>query len=215
MDESTNKEKVLKKIRASILSKTDNPYPQLSLDAPIYHITDEDPLLIFAEKAEAAGVKFFLIDSELEFMENLVSLGMIHKWKNIYCVEDGISNLLTECELPHELILEGKINIDVGISTCECLIARTGSIVFSSKEQSRTIPAYAPFHVVLARASQLTVDMKDALVWLRHKYAKMPSALSIVTGPSRTADIDGKLVMGAHGPRQLYLFLINDRHDGE
>jgi L-lactate dehydrogenase complex protein LldG len=213
MDESTNREKVLKKIRASILSKTDNPYPQLSLDAPIYHLTDEDPLLLFAEKSVAAGVKFFLIDSELEFMENLVSLGMIHKWKNIYCVEDGISNLLTECELPHELILDEKLTIDVGISSCECLIARTGSVVFSSKEQSRTIPAFAPVHVVLAKASQLTIDIKDALVWLRHKYPKMPASLSIVTGPSRTADIDGKLVMGAHGPKQLYVFLINDRDD--
>jgi len=211
MDESTNREKVLKKIRASLLSKTDNPYPQLSLEAPIYYSTDEDPLLLFCEKAEAAGVKFFLIESELEFMENLVSLGMIHKWKNIYCVEDGISNLLTECELPHELLINDKMNIDVAVSTCECLIARTGSIVFSSLEQSRSIPAFTPVHVVLARASQLTSDLKDALVWLRHKYPKLPASLSIVTGPSRTADISGKLVMGAHGPKQLYLFLINDR----
>ena len=211
MDESTNKEKVLKKIRASLLSKTDNPYPKISFDSPVFAMTDEDPLLVFADKAELAGVKFFLIDSELDFMEAMVNLGMQYKWKNIVCVEDGMSNLLTECELPHHVMIEDIDKMDVAISTCECLVARTGSIILSSKEQTRSVPAYAPTHIVLGKASQIALDIKDALSWLRHKYAKMPSAISIVTGPSRTADIDGKLVIGAHGPEQLYVFVIDDR----
>ncbi|MBL7925118.1 MAG: LUD domain-containing protein [Bacteroidia bacterium] len=213
MDESTNKEKVLKKIRASLLSKTNNPYPKLSFDSPVFRQTDEDPVVVFAERAEAAGVRFFLVESELEFMESLVSMGMQHRWKNILCVEEGLSNLLTECELPHEVLLENMHTMDVAVSSCECLIARTGSIVLSSKEHSRSIPSYTPVHVVLGRASQVALDIKDAFSWLKHKYPKMPSSVSIITGPSRTADIDGELVIGAHGPKQLYVFVIDDRKE--
>jgi L-lactate dehydrogenase complex protein LldG len=211
MDESTNKEKVLKKIRASLLSKTDNPYPKLSFDSPVFNLTDEDPLLVFADNAELSGAKFFLIDSELEFMEAVVNLGMQYKWKNIVCVEDGLSNLLTECELPHHATTDEIDVMDVAVSTCECLIARTGSILLTSKEQTRSVPAFAPVHIVLGKASQLALDLKDALTWLRHKYPKLPSSVTVVTGPSRTADIDAELVIGAHGPEQLYLFVIDDR----
>jgi L-lactate dehydrogenase complex protein LldG len=90
-------------------------------------------------------------------------------------------------------------------------VARTGSIILSSREQSRSVPAYAPVHIVLGKASQIALDLKDAISWLRHKYPKLPSSLSIITGPGRTADINGELVIGAHGPLQLYVFVIDDR----
>lgn len=212
MDESTTREKVLKKIRAALLSKSQNPYPKLDFDSPVFSRTDEDPVLVFDEHFTAAGGRFFLVESELEFAESLVELGMQHKWKNIICIEDGLSNLLTECELPHS-VLPGDIStMDVAVTSCECMIARTGSIILSSIMHSRSVPAYIPVHVVLARASQLAVDMKDALNWLKHKYQRLPSSLTVVTGPSRTADIEGELVIGAHGPKQLYCFMVDDRN---
>ena len=64
---------------------------------------------------------------------------------------------------------------------------------------------------MVARASQLVPDIKDGLNLLRGKYeGKMPSMISLVSGPSRTADIEKTLVLGAHGPKQLVLFLIDD-----
>jgi L-lactate dehydrogenase complex protein LldG len=213
MDDSTNREKVLKKIRASLLSKTDNPYPKLAFDTPLFPGTDEDPLLVFAEKSTQAGVRFFLIENELEFMEGLINFGLEHRWKNILCAEEGLGNLLTECELPHVISLEEMQEPDVVVSTCECLVARTGSLILSSKEQTRNAPAFARTHVVLAKSSQIALDLKDAFGWLRHKYSKLPSSLTLVTGPSRTADIDGEIVIGAHGPRQLYVFVIDDREE--
>jgi L-lactate dehydrogenase complex protein LldG len=136
---------------------------------------------------------------------------MQYKWKNIVCVEDGLSNLLTECALAHHVSTEDIYQMDVAVNTCECLVARTGSLIVSSKEQSRGIPAFAPVHIVLARASQIALELKDAFVWLRHKYSKLPSSLTIISGPSRTADIEGKEIIGAHGPMQLYVFLVDDR----
>ena len=101
--------------------------------------------------------------------------------------------------------------MDVVVTSCECLISRTGSLLFSSKENTRSAPAFAPIHIVFCKASQIAIDLKDAIVWLRHKYSKLPSSVTVVTGPSRTADIDGQLVIGAHGPTQLYVFMIDDR----
>lgn len=211
MDESTNREKVLKKIRTSLLTKTDNPFPKISFDNQLFNLTDEDLLLVFADKCEEAGIKFFLIENELEFMDSVVNLGVQYKWKKIVCVEDGISNLLTECELPHLISTDDLDSMEVAIGSCECLIARTGSVLISSLQQSRSIPSYAPFHLILARASQITLDLKDALSWLKYKYPKLPSMLTILTGPGKSIDLEGNLVMGAHGPKQLYVFVIDDR----
>lgn len=211
MEESTTREKVLKRIRAALLSKSQHPFPKVSMDSPVFDQTDEDPLILFAERCTDAGARFFLIESELEFAEAIVNLGLQHKWKDIFCVEDGLSNLLTECEFPHHVQVENLDQMEVGISTCECLVARTGSVILSSKEQTRSIPAVAPIHIVLGKSSQLALDLKDAVSWLKHKYNRLPSSISIITGPSRTADIEGTLVTGAHGPEQLYVFVIDDR----
>jgi L-lactate dehydrogenase complex protein LldG len=211
MDESTTREKILKKIRASLLTKNPNPFPKLDFDSPVFVQTDEDPVIVFAEKLMDAGGKFFLIESELEFAEGIADLGIQYSWKNVLCVEDGLSNLLTECELPHHILVEDISKMDVAVTSCECAISRTGSILLSSHEQTRSVPAYAPVHIILAKASQLALDMKDAMNWLRHKYTKLPSSITVVTGPSSTADIEGHLVIGAHGPKDLYVFLLDDR----
>jgi L-lactate dehydrogenase complex protein LldG len=59
--------------------------------------------------------------------------------------------------------------------------------------------------------TQLVPDIKDGLQLIKSKYGnKIPSMISLVSGPSRTADIEKTLVMGAHGPRELVLFLIDD-----
>ena len=67
-------------------------------------------------------------------------------------------------------------------------------------------------HLIYARASQLVPELKDALKGIKERYGKeLPSMISMITGPSRTADIEKTLVMGAHGPRQLYVFMVDDQ----
>jgi len=63
---------------------------------------------------------------------------------------------------------------------------------------------------VLAYTSQLVPDLKDGFALLKQKYGdNMPSMISNVTGPSRTADIEKTLVLGAHGPKELFVFLLD------
>ena len=103
-------------------------------------------------------------------------------------------------------------NLRVGITGCEYLVARLGSIVVSSGQMSgRKLNVYPEIHIVIAYRSQLVPDIKHAMKALKQKYeSNLPSMISFITGPSRTADIEKTLVMGAHGPKDLYLFFIDN-----
>ncbi len=106
---------------------------------------------------------------------------------------------------------------DIGLTLCECLIARTGSVMITSKQASgRRLPIYANEHIVVAYTSQLVPDIKDGLKLIREKYNnQLPSMISTISGPSRTADIEKTLVQGAHGPKEIYVFLIDDMGGAE
>jgi len=99
----------------------------------------------------------------------------------------------------------------VSITSCESLVARTGSIVLSAASPSgRTTSVYAPIHICIATTSQLVYDVKDALQLIKDKYSgNLPSLISFATGPSRTADIEKTLVVGVHGPKEAYVFLVD------
>ena len=101
---------------------------------------------------------------------------------------------------------------DVSITGCECLVARTGSIVLSSAQtEGRTASVYAPIHVCIAFTSQVVYDIGDAFQQIRQERGdRFPSVVSFATGPSRTADIEKTLVVGVHGPKAVYLLLIED-----
>jgi L-lactate dehydrogenase complex protein LldG len=86
-------------------------------------------------------------------------------------------------------------------------------MVSSHQSPGRKINVYPDVHLVLGYTSQLVPGMKHALAALRKKYNhNYPSMISFITGPSRTADIEKTLVLGAHGPRELYVFLIDDQN---
>jgi L-lactate dehydrogenase complex protein LldG len=104
----------------------------------------------------------------------------------------------------------GLADCDVSITGCEWLVARTGTIVMSSAQTSgRTTSVYAPIHICIAFTNQLLYDLKDALQAAKDKYGNnLPSLITFATGPSRTADIEKTLVVGVHGPKEVYLFLV-------
>jgi L-lactate dehydrogenase complex protein LldG len=79
----------------------------------------------------------------------------------------------------------------------------------SAQQQGRTASVYAPIHICIAFVDQMVDDIKDALGAAREKQGtQFPSLLTVATGPSRTADIEKTLVVGVHGPKEVYLFLV-------
>lgn len=94
------------------------------------------------------------------------------------------------------------------ISECELLVALTGSIVVSSSCGGRGASIVAPCHIVVARLEQLVPDLETALARVRELgLGQKNSFVGLITGSSRTADIEKILVLGAHGPRRLVLVL--------
>jgi L-lactate dehydrogenase complex protein LldG len=208
MEESTSREKLLKKVRHALIYKTDNPYPRVDFDSPIYKPLNDTADVNFAQEFTKVGGVFIYCEDETEVVSTLAALHVECDWHNIYCAEPEIQYMLTQAGVPFESDEQGLIGLDVGITSCEFVIARLGSIMVSSKN-SRRLNVYPETHVVIAYVDQLVDDLKDAFEAIHAKYSgKIPSLVSVITGPSRTADIEKTLVMGAHGPKQLFLILV-------
>lgn len=208
MEESTSREKVLKKVRHALIYKTDNPFPNVDLESPVYMPMSETADVNFAQEFTKAGGVFIYCENESEAISTLSALSTECEWQNVYCADPEFQYLLTNATVPFDSDEESIRKISVGVTGCEFLIARLGSIMVSSKT-SRRLNVYPEIHVVIAYASQLVDDLKNAFEAVRIKYSgKFPSLLSVITGPSRTADIEKTLVMGAHGPKQLFVILI-------
>ncbi len=208
-DITTSKEKLLKKIRKALLEKRDNPYPNLE-DLPHYPPTDEPLDVLFAEQFTAISGQFLFCEDEMQFIENLLQLAEGRKWHKIYCWEPALQEVLARYEYPYYETGKDFDQADVGFTLCEALVARNGSILLSNGNMAgRRLSIYPPVHIVLAYTSQMVLDIKDGLKLLKAKYENnLPSMISNVTGPSRTADIEKTLVLGAHGPKELFVFLL-------
>ena len=208
MEESTSREKVLKKVRHALIYKTDNPFPKVDFDSSVYKPMNDTPDVNFAQEFTKAGGVFIYCENESELAITLSALNKECKWNNIYCSDPEFQFILTQAAVPFDSDEESIEKLKVGVTGCEFLIARLGSIMVSSKT-SRRLNVYPEIHVVIAHVDQLVDDLKDAFESVQKKYSgKLPSMLSVITGPSRTADIEKTLVMGAHGPRELFVILV-------
>ncbi|SEA93774.1 LutC/YkgG family protein [Pedobacter hartonius] len=207
----SSKELMLKKIRKALLEKRDNPYPNLE-ETLIYKATTEIPEVLFAEQLTAVSGNFIYCENGVDFIENLLELADRFKWRKIYCWEPELQALLTAYEFPFYKTDKEFEMAEVGITMCEALIARNGSVMVSNQnEAGRRLSIFPHHHIVIARTGQLVMDLKDGFKLIKNKYgSQIPSMISTITGPSRTADIEKTLVLGAHGPKELFVFLIDD-----
>ena len=211
MKETTSREKMLKKIRKALLEKRDNPYPNLE-DTPLYEEYTDHLDVLFAGQLSAVSGNFVFCEDEIQLIENLLELADKNNWRKIYAWEPALQSLLSKYEFPFYSTDTDFLNADVGITFCEALVARNGSVLISNgAEAGRRLSIYPHIHIVIAYTSQLVLDLKDGFKLLKDKYTGgLPSMVSNITGPSRTADIEKTLVLGAHGPKELYVFLLED-----
>jgi L-lactate utilization protein LutC len=99
-------------------------------------------------------------------------------------------------------------SVQATITTAEALVALTGSVLVSAACGGRGASVVAPIHIVLAASDQLVADLEAAFARMRERNtAFQNSYVCLITGSSRTADIEKILVMGAHGPIRLIVML--------
>lgn len=207
-----DRDKILGAIQKALLKSTEKKAPKPDFVAPIYIPDSTDDLaIIFAENLKAIQGEFCFCEDEKEFLLNLVALINYKKTENVFVWEKELQDILNLTSIVYKKDDSNFKLADIGISTCEMLIARDGGVLVSSRQKAgRSLSVFPHIHVVVAFTSQLVYDVETALKKMRERYRQMPSMLSFINGPSRTADIEKTLVLGAHGPRELHVFLIEN-----
>jgi L-lactate dehydrogenase complex protein LldG len=214
---TTSKEKILKKVRQALIFKSKAKYQNIDLESNVYTQPNvgESIYETFAKQFTALAGQFVICDNKYDFIDKLLTLSERKKFKNIYCWEDDLQTQLKDAGISFNAKKDAIEKMQVAITSCEAIIARTGSALVTSTKNSRILTVYPPVHIVVAYTSQVVMEIKDGLQVLRNKYGKnLPSMISFISGPSRTSDIEKTLVLGAHGPKELFVFLIDDsRHE--
>ena len=211
------KEEILKKVRQALTRKAP-VQPEPNFVADIFAKSDEsDMMVLFAQNLVKTKASFFYCENENDFTTQLQAFAKAKDFKHMHVWEPSLQNMLKEVPLA---VINNELSwnqAQVGITTCDYLVARTGTVLYTSQTASgRRLAIYPPHHIVVAYAHQVTYDIEDALRNLRIKYYKnFPSMVCLETGPSRTADIEKTLVLGAHGPKELTVFLIDDANDSD
>ena len=207
---STARENILKKIKQALGKPVPVPFPASEGNESVFLPSQQELEIEFAENFSKLEGRFSFCADEKELVLQLQTLIDTRKWTKIYSRETGINEKLSNagfiCSYANDVA-----TCDAAITGCEALIARTGSMVMSSAQLSgRTISVYAPIHICIAYTKQLVYDISEGLQQVREGYGQnFPSLVTLATGPSRTADIEKTLVVGVHGPKEVFCFLVD------
>lgn len=210
MQKIKSSEVIMKRIRNANLNQIDHTFENVDLENEIYTPLDDDIDIVFAKELNKNGGTFVYCESEQELFENIKQLALDRNWHSVFTREKSIQELLNKYAIPFKESQEDFLKSDHGITLCESLVARLGSVLISSQQMSgRSVNFFPNTHIVIANTDQIVPTVKDALSRLFEKYEdRTPSMTTLISGPSRTADIEKTLVMGMHGPRELIVFLI-------
>lgn len=208
---SSARNNILKRIEIALEKGTEVPFPD-HLQTPFsFQNNAHDLKALFTKEFTALDGQVFLCRGKSELIENIAKLAAEKNWTNILCKTPALVNDVQFHVLPC-INNSTDEEAEAGITDCECLVARTGTVVLSAAQASgRLIPVYSPVHLVIASVDDLVFDIGDALKRVENRYGgQLPSAIFFASGPSRTADIEKRLVLGVHGPKEVYLFLMDN-----
>lgn len=202
---SSAREKILNRLKNAVHPEPEKP----DFDAPVYFSIDQPLELAFKENLEKVNGSVHLYNTKEAMFSALHNFLSTFTGENIICNEKTLQEKFKENGIPYSSSVVLPKTIEVGITSCEFLIAHTGSVMVSSAlGGSRQLSVYPPVHVVVADKSQIVDYLGAAYTNIQNKYGRnLPSQITLITGPSRTADIEKTLVMGAHGPREFHVFI--------
>ena len=208
---ATSRDKILQKIKQALVTKVPVPFSTIASTTELFQPSIKELEIEFAEHFTALQGKFSFCAVEKELALQLIQLITVRKWEKVFCKEPILQQLLQSngCSA---VFTEDIASCDAAVTGCEVLVARTGSMILSSASLSgRTTSVYAPVHICVAKTNQLVYSIDQALENMVSKYGdSIPSMMSLATGPSRTADIEKTLVVGVHGPKEVFCFLTDD-----
>ena len=176
----------------------------------------DEQITLFGKNSEDLKTELLRLDSAAELPARLAAFGAENGWKRVATHRGVLTDLAVPALKLPTLQTERGYSVaeleqcDAGISECDALVAQTGSVLITGRSAGgRALSVLPPHHIVLVKREQMVSDIPAAYAVLRQKYgANWPSFMSFITGPSRTGDIERILVLGAHGPKRLTVFLV-------
>ena len=168
-----------------------------------------DVVALFEEKSKAMLCTLQRVDSEEEIVQACNDYLASLQLNGTVAVWPALSHLNWSSLSQPNRFGAPTGNDLIGISAVACAVAETGTLVFASNAEEPASTHLLPeTHIAVVHASQVLHTMEDAFARLRSADRLMPRALNFVSGPSRTADIEQTIVLGAHGPYRVHLILV-------
>jgi L-lactate utilization protein LutC len=211
---ASNRESFLQRVRDAVAAGNRAGIPPLPERGTVgYQGAGADPLLRLRDEFTAAGGQPHLVADAAAAIATIMQL--VCNCAARRAVLSGgafIDSLDLEKHLTDigvEVNTQGKeafFAADVGITGVDHIVAETGTLVLASRpDQPRSASLLPPVHIAVAHRGQVVLDLFDLF---EHYSWELPACLSLITGPSKTGDIELKLVTGVHGPGQLHLVLV-------
>jgi L-lactate dehydrogenase complex protein LldG len=221
--QSEARERIMQSIRAHLAESASSrphhsPPPPISGEPAGSVIAALSPVEMFSERLESVGGHCVVARDEHDAARALANIIAALQdaglGKRIALSDAPIAAALTKSITGAEITVGPSaadlFNYDVGITTAQAGIAETGTLVLEAeKERHRLVSLLPPVHIALVKSSDIYLTIGEALQRLSDA-EQMSRAITFITGPSRTADIELTLTVGVHGPKELYVIVLEE-----
>lgn len=209
---SASREKILGRLKSARDRRGAEEPEKPDMEAPIYTETTADLVACFQEKLELVSGMFHRLSNLNEAASLIGTMAEEEKQERVFCLDPVLQQALAGADVGYKSAPDDFDMLQWGVTPCEFLIAHLGSVMVSSGAPTgRRLHVFPETHLVVAHQGQLVRYLDEALSGMQKKYAgRLPSMVTNITGPSRTADIEKTLVKGMHGPRKLIVLLCDE-----
>ena len=185
----------------------------------------------FTEEATAVRAQVHLVGDKLQFVERITEICAPDKGHEIalssaelfaeidlrsMLLARGFSTSPELDALDHDSLIARLANCGAGVTAVDYAIAETGTIVLSSDEPNALLMSLLPpVHIALLRSSQIMASLDGLISELSRERINRgnplgPSrSITLITGPSRTSDVELVLSIGVHGPKELHVIILD------
>lgn len=207
-EDSIAKEKIINELKHVTASKNSS-FSNTETGVNVIADSKENLEDMFCRKFVQNGGKLIFCETDREIISNIRAAVKEFNWTDIYCYNTSISDILSTAEIKFKNNIGDLLSVPVGMTMCDALIANQGSIVISNEsDKKRKLSAIAQTHVVFAAIDKIVPDFKAAIDIMKKPDNRLPDTIEIISGQSSTTVAECNPIIGAQGPKELYLFLL-------
>ncbi len=224
---SNDRERFLERVRQAVAegNRAGSTAPLPSRGSIGYQGGGPDPLARFCAELTTAGGRPYVVPDRAGVLGVLLPLLHERRVRKVLLGRDQFldslelaaslraegTEVLAVDDLPDALARKQFFAADLGLSGVDYLVAETGSVALRSRpDQPRSLSLLPPVHVAVAHRGQIVPDLFDLFeTRLQADQDGLPASLSLITGPSKTGDIELRLVTGVHGPGEIHVIVVD------